>query len=781
MAKNAQFSLLSFLKTLLRHWVWFVISLFLFTGLGALYVLTREPVYERSEQILINKQDSGGGVGDIADSFASLGLVANNTDVNNELIAITSPAVLWEVVRKLHLDMNYTHKGTMHKVTLYGSSLPVEVRLDSADAETEARMRMTLDPSGSIRLDRFELFTAEGKKKFDYEVRLPSVPATVSTPAGPVTLLPNGTYKGQGISEPLEIKVRRNAIQNTVEDYSKRMTGDLVDQDADVIELTVKDVCIERAIDILRQTLAVYNQNWIDDKNRMAVATSAFIDERLRVIEAELGHVDNQIADYQSATGTANLQVSSELSLIRQNELEGRILETENEMQMSRFVRDYLKEPGNAGKVVPMNTGMGSQAIEVEMGKYNEMLLARDNLAANSSASNPLVQTYDSRLAGLRSAMVRSLDTHIEGLAKSLRNLETERSRTVGNINRLPVKALPLLTDERQQKVKESLYLFLLQKREENELSQKFTADNVRVITPPMGSLKPVKPRKVLILSVAFVIGLLVPLTWIYLSVTSDTKVRSRKDLEDLPLPFAGEIPQIGKRKKTDNRRKKEESPLEVVAEGNRDVVNEAFRVVRSNLSFMSTGSDKPQTVMLTSVNPASGKSFVALNLALSFAIKKNRVLLIDCDLRHGSTSMTVGSPHKGLSQWLAHRGDSWQSLVCKTEHPGLQILPIGSIPPNPAELLENGALSLLLEEARKDYDWIFLDCPPVNIVVDTQAVAPHVDSTIFVVRAGLLEKEALEEIIELYTSRRLPRMSVLLNGTDAVNSRYHAYGPYGN
>lgn len=352
-----------------------------------------------------------------------------------------------------------------------------------------------------------------------------------------------------------------------------------------------------------------------------------------------------------------------------------------------------------------------------------------------------------------------------------------------------PTQAKNLLSAERQQKIKEELYLYLLQKREENELNQAFTAYNTRIITPPTGPTAPNSPKKKVILLIAFVFGLALPAAVFYILVAGDTKIRSRKDLEDLNVPFAGEIPMVGKInpvKKLLRTKKQAKKDLEtariVVKEGNRDVINEAFRVVRSNLNMMFGKDDKCPVVLFTSFNPGSGKSFISYNMALAFELKKKRVLVIDADLRHGSASNFVGKPRHGLSDYLLEHTDDWHSLVVKNRDEfSPEVMPIGKMPPNPAELLENGRLGILIKEAREIYDLIILDCPPIDIVVDTQIVEEYADRTVFVVRAGLLDRSALVEIQEIYDNKRFKRMSVLLNGTDTKFSRYHTYGNYQN
>lgn len=782
-AASVEISFMEFLRACRKRWWWIALSLGIFLSGGLLMILMQQPEYERSEELLIKDQDSGGGIGDISDLFSSFGLVSDNTTVYNELIALKSPAVMQEVVRRLNLDVNYDRKGGMHPVTLYGATLPVIVEMQGIGRQEGASFTMVLHPDGSRTLKDFIRSTVDGREKLDGVVGMSAGEESVKTPVGMVKVTSNPDYTGQLYDKDVEIDVVKSALQSAIEEYCEKLKGDLVDQDADVIGLSIKDVSVERAVDILDMILVVYNENWIEDKNKMAVATSAFIDDRLRLIERELGDVDSNIARYSAKVGSPDLIASAQIALEKEAKLEESVLELANQLELAQYIREFLEDNANRHSIIPVNTGIDNVAIEKDIITYNSILRARNNLAANSSEKNPLVEDYDSQLNGMRESIERSVSNHIAGIKTLMRNVSSERTRNVGDIAGTTEKALPLLSEERQQKVKEGLYLFLLQKREENELSRKFTADNVRIITPPMGSLKPVSPKKKLIMIFAFILGAGIPLAIIYMVATGDTKVRSRNDFEDVGIPFAGEIPQVGKSVEGGNRkfrhRKDERMPLSVVEEGKRDVVNEAFRVIRSNIEFMSGKGIGCQVIMLTSFNPGSGKSFVSYNLGLSFAVKKRQVLLIDCDLRRGSTSMYVDSPGKGLSDYIGRATDDWRGMLKTVGDGNLTIMPIGKMPPNPAELLENGRLQELLEEARGNYDYIILDCPPVNIVADTQIVGQYADRTLFVARAGLLEKGSLAELSEFYKEKRFKNISLILNGTEPTHSRYYTYGNY--
>lgn len=778
------FSFKAFLSICLKRWIWFVISLAVCLSLAAFYIYRKQPVFERSEEILLTDQDGGGGVSDVTNAFSTMGLFSRSSNVNNELISLKSPAVMLEVVKRLHLDMDYSVKdGFMKWKVLYGNDLPILVEFLDLGQQQAGGFRLALQADGSGKLDDFYKIIPGGKEKYSDEVTLNSGKSEVDTPLGKIRISKNPEYKGFLIEEGKTMKISKAGLQATVERYGEELTGDLVDQDADVIILSIKDVSVQRAVDILNTVLAVYNENWVEDKNKLAIATSNFINERLQLIEQELGDVDASIAKYQTSTGTTDLGSSAYQQLQKEGELDSQIVSLTTQIEMAQYVGGYLEEPNNKFTIVPVNVGIGNPDIEGQIQSYNSILMARNALVANSSEANPLVENYNIQLDGLRTAINKGIRNYVTRMQALLKSAKQQYAKTQKSIESTPIKALPLLSDGRQQKVKENLYLYLLQKREENELTQTFTAYNTRIITPPMGSLNPIAPRKKLIFAAAFFLGLIIPFGALYYMVVNNTTISERKDLDDVRMPFTGEIPQVGKKEKLKKNIgsrniniRKEKAPLAVVDANKRDIVNEAFRVLRSNVEFMTGKDVKGSVIMLTSFNAGSGKSFIAYNLALSFALKGKRVLLIDCDLRHGSSSMYVGLPSNGLTNYLNHTAESVKDLiVVNPANPNMSILPIGKMPPNPAELLENGRFAQLMERLKDEYDIIFLDCPPVNIVVDTQLVAPYADRTMFVVRVGLFDKSGIQDLNEIYESKRFPHMSLILNGTEASHNKYYS------
>lgn len=792
-APDMAFSFPEFLELCLSKWRWFLLSLVICMGIGTFYILRTQPKYERSMEILVKDQEGGGGAADIAGAFSSLGLVSSNTNVNNELISLLSPATIQEVVLKLGLNYVYSLKGFPRSTSLYGSNLPFLVACVDIPEQKSAGFRIEIKPDGSARMYRFYRNTPDGRIKYSDEVNLKPGYTSAKTPIGTVVFLPNPKFDPtSSLAKPGESNVYcidKGTLQGTVEHYAREIKGELADKDAEVIDLSIKDVSTQRATDVLNTLLEVYNTNWIDDKNKLAIATSNFIDERLAVIQRELGDVDSDISEYRSKMMLPDIKEATRLSLEGTHELDNQILTANNRLAMANYVKDYVQNPQNIHNVIPVNMGVGNNQLEAQIAAYNTLLMTRNNLEENTSAKNPIVEQYDNQLKGMHEGIVKAINTQVVNLQSNLRNVQGAKSDIQGQLKASPAQRTHILGIERQQSVKQSLYLYLLQKREENELTQTFTANNIRVITPPMGSLKPVSPRKGLILAVSFLLGLLLPGAAFYMRAMSDNKVRSRKDLKKMNTPFVGEIPYFGKTKHFANlkqkmgiRSKKNKHVLEKVMTsvkpGNRDILNESFRVIRGSLDFMMNKNDDENVIMLTSFNPGSGKSFISYNLAASFAIKGKRAVVVDCDLRHGSVSQFVGMPGKGLSNYLTGNTDDWHKLIVPVnDTSGLFVLPIGHRPPNPAELLDSERLGKLIEELSKDFDYVILDCPPVDIVVDTQIIGKYVHRTIFVVRAGLLEKGAIADVDAIYESKRFQHMSVLLNGTQMNRSRYGSYG----
>lgn len=780
------FSIKDFLISCLAQWKWFVLSVIFFVAIGFMYVIRQQPVYSRTMSVLIQDENNSGGL-DVASAFKGFGMGGASANVYNELISLQSPAVMYEVVKRLNLNINTTKLSFPRNTTLYGKNCPMELAFPELTEQSAFAFEILLQPDDSFVLQKFALNHTDGTvEQFETEVKGRFGFDPVKTPLGPIVLRPNGTYTNDR-TEEIRIGVTVGTVAGAVESYVAKLKADLTNADAEVIDLSLDDVSVQRSTDVLNMVVEVYNEFWVRDKNRMAIATSKFIDERLKTLVEELRDVDTDIADYQATHGIPDLEQTARARIDESTVVNKSMLEIGNQLAMAKYIRDYIANPSNNNSVVPVNTGMGSAALEKLISDYNTLLLTRNNLLANSSEDNPIVADYNNQIKGLRESLLKSVNAQVGTLQANLRNLEGADNQNKTQLSATPGQAKYLGSIKRDQAIKEALYLYLLQKREENNISQAFNAYNTRIITPPYGSRQPVAPRKFVVLFICAVFGAMLPAVIIYFLSVCDTKVRGRRDLENLPIPFTGEIPQIGKRhrlrkllKSKRQRQQEIDTPKPIVAEGKRDVPNEAFRVVRSNIDLMMGKTHEHPVMMVTSFNPGSGKSFVAYNLGASFSLKRKRVLLIDGDLRHGSLSTYVGSPHRGLAAFLTGKVTDASKIIYPVE--GFQdfdIIPIGKRPPNPAELLEGEEFGKLLDELRDRYDVIMVDCPPVNVVVDTQLLNRYADATIFVVRAGLLDRSAIGDLTALYNEKKLTRMSILLNGTEAAHSSYYTYGNY--
>lgn len=771
----------------LGKWYWFAISVAIALGVAAFYILSTPPVYTRSASLLIKEDSKGQSVpGDVASMFAGMGFASSNTNVNNELLAIQSPSIIYEVVNRLDLDVDYKVRGTFQDRVLYGSSLPVKAVFAPGWADN-ATLAFTLH---LLEDGRIEL---TGLETDDEGVRLPEkiegrLNDTIATPLGAILITPTAHYAADTRYEP--ITVSRTSLYNAADVCKGNFSATLQAEDATVINLSYKDVSTQRAEDILNTLISVYNENWVKDRNQITVSTSQFINERLGVIERELGDVDEDISAFKSEHLLPDVETASNLYMSQSQATGNRILALNTRLSMARYVRNHLTANAGRNQLLPANSGIDSPGIEQQIAEYNARQLQRNNLVSNSSEENPLVVDLDGQLAQMRNAIVISIDNLIASINTQIADLQRDEQRTTAQLAASPSQSKYLQAVGRQQKVKEELYLFLLQKREENELSQAFTAYNTRLITPPTGNFIPVAPKRKNILAIALVLGLFIPVAAILLRENLDTTVRGRKDLEKLTLPFMGEIPLYVRRderaafpkrvlRKFVKAEKGAGRQEVVVASGKRDAMNEAFRVLRTNLEFMA-GKDKASNViLLTSFNPGSGKTFLTMNIAVSLALKDKRVLVIDGDLRVASASAYVGSPGKGLSDYLSGGADDVRRLlVAYRDYADLQVLPVGTIPPNPTELLYDERFSQLIADMRKQYDYVFIDCPPVDIMADTQIIEQYADRTVFVVRAGLMERGMLPELERVYTRKKYKNMSLILNGTDGGGHRYgYKYG----
>ena len=777
------FSFRNFFKRCLRNWMWFAVSAFLCLALASFYILRTKPVYTRSATVLIKESAARRmATSDIESVLSFSGGSVMSSKVVNEVIVFQSPALMQEVVKRLGLTTEYFSKSFFRDNSIYGVQVPVNVDfIDVPENMAALSFNVTMEKDSTLKISKFIYHYKKDKIKIA-DIHC-SAGDTLNTEIGRILLSLNEYYNDEW-KKP--IIVRHYPLDVATAMYSKKFeasSGDIKNK-ADILNLQVKDWSVQRADDIINTLMNVYNESWVEDKNKMAVSTSDFIEDRLVSLEKELGDVDNDISNFKSENLLPDLNAVSGLYLDQTKETTKMQQEISNQLNLFKYIRNYLKNNPGIETLIPAITNLGNGSVSTQITEYNKTLLNRNNIRSNSSYQNPLVKDLDAALTAMRVSIEASIDNQIGSLTEQLNQLNLVEKANNNRIAKNPDQAKYLLSVGRQQKVKETLYLYLLQKREENELSRAFSAYNTRLITPPMGIVKPTSPKKIQIMLIALFLGLFIPLLVIYILEVSDSKIRSRHDLQGLSLPYLGEVPfYVHTKSKGLKKLMHKDTPhTEVIVKpGRRNIVNEAFRVVRTNLEFMERGNKCP-VIIACSFNPGSGKTFLTMNISAALAIKNYKVLAVDGDLRRASLSEYVDLPKKGISNYLSGEEKDVHTLICKVKgFENLDLLPVGTIPPNPSELVSQPKFKQMIEQLKTEYDYILIDCPPIDIVADTQIIAECSDRTIFIVRAGVLDRKDVPNLQKAYDEKRFKNLCYVFNGVETEVSYYGHYGHYGH
>jgi len=780
---NSNFSFSNFIHHCLRKWPWFLASVVFCLAVASLYLLRTKPVFTRSATVLIKESATRRmATSDIESvlSFSAGGTMSSK--VVNEVIVFQSPALMQEVVKRIGLTTEYYSPSLFRKNTIYGPSVPVSVAFGGEFYDRYVKFNIEQIEDGKSFIITDFVYRIK-KEEFKHDKIKGNFGDTLNVDNGQLVISKNPFFTGKW-KKP--VFVRHLPLDSATSMYCKRFKATSMDvkNKADVLKLELKDYSVQRADDALNMLMNVYNESWVEDKNKMAVSTSEFIENRLSSLEKELGDVDNDISNFKSENLLPDLSAVSSLYMEQTKETARMFQELSSQLDIFRYIKSYLSANPGIETLIPMVSSMGNSTVLTQIAEYNKSLLTRNGLRSNSSEKNPLVMDLNQSLTYTRAVIEQTVDNQIGTISSQLDNLRGVENSNNNRIARNPSQAKYLITVGRQQKVKETLYLYLLQKREENELSRAFSAYNTRIITPPMGVAVPTSPKKMKILLMALLLGLLVPLISLYIIDVTDTKVRTTKDINGLSLPYLGEVPlyaQTGRGVLALLKKSQEQNQSQIVVKtGERNIINESFRIVRTNLEFMEKGS-KNTVIISCSFNPGSGKTFLSMNMSAVLAIKGNKVLVIDGDLRRGSLSEYVGSPKKGLCDYLnGEEEDVHKYIVPVTGFKKLDVLPIGKIPPNPTELVSQPQFATMIETLKTEYDYVFIDCPPVDIVADTQIISEYADRTIFVVRAGVFDIKDIPALQKLYEDKRFKNLCYIFNGVDTMASYYGHYGHYG-
>lgn len=739
---------------LASQWKWFLLSILICGGI-AWYNYARAPlVYFRSATVIIkdpsNKASTSGL--DRFDNFI------NKVNVANEILQFRSKKLMREVVQRVHADVSYQIKDGLRSNELYNES-PVLVSLPDALPEQSFSFTMTLKDAKTVTLSDFSGIEA----KPSYEVALNDTVAIIE--GMNVVVTATNYLRDSWLNTP--IRVQKLPVESMVNYYKNALGIQQEEEEASILTLALKDSSPARAEDVLNTLITVYNEEAIKEKNQVAVNTANFINERLIIIERELGNVESNLESFKQRNQIVDIASSAGMYMTESQKYNADAMELETQLRLANFIKDYLTDPSKETDLIPSNTGISDMNIENQISLYNAAKLKRDHLIDDSSVNNPVVQELNNSLRAMKQSIIRAVDNMIVSLNVKRNDAQNREMRAQDRVTAIPTKERQMLSIERQQKIKEALYLFLLNKREENALSQAMADNNARVIDGAEGSNAPISPNRNRILLLGLLVGIALPGAVCLAILFMDTRVHGRKDIEGATsVPYLGEIP-LDKEAMKDHRKK-----VMAVKEQGDDIVSEAFRILRTNMAFLSKKDKPAQVITFTSFNIGAGKTFIARNLSMSLAYLKKRVVMVDLDIRKGTLSRHFGHYHVGVTNYLSDNTVKVDDIIQHQE--GFDLIPAGILAPNPAELLMDNRLDELINELRARYDYIIADNVPVGLIADATIANRIADLTIFVVRAGKLDRRQLPDIEKLYQEKKLKNMALVLNG---ANPERHGYG----
>lgn len=749
------------------HKWWYVacVAICLFVAGFQLY---RTPnVYNRSAKVIIDESEQDATMRNMG--VISSGMMRRSfSTVANEMEAFKSPDLMQTVVERLNLQTKYVEKQFLRDVELYHNS-PIEMVLAGENPQSGFSFLVSNLGDGKISLSEFSV--THGDMKSTVKGNLGD---TLVTPVGSLIIYPKEAYIANFNND---IKVSWANSMAMAKAYSGKLSVSLSDKESSVIVLSMNDTYPARSSAVLSSLIDVYNEVWISNRNRSAISTTEFISERLVVIEKDLASVEDALKNYKSSNNLTDIKAAGQAYLNESSQYATKAFELNNQLSIATYIKDYLNDPAHSMSLIPANLGLTSGSVESQITKYNELVIQRDRLLTGSGDKNPMIADINYALASMRSAILRSIENLIATLNLQIEKIDSQEKQILARMSANSGQEFQLLSIERQQKITENLYTFLLQKREENELAALINVGNTRLIVSPNGSGAPVSPDRMMYILIAIVLGMGIPFAFFFLRKMLDNTIKSKADLGSLSAPFLAEIPlyvrKEDKYKKFRLRNVYDKSLTKIiVTHGSRNMMNEAFRVLRTNLDLM-LGNKDSKVIMFTSFNPNAGKTFTIMNLAASMALKDAKVMLVDLDLRKASLSSALNLKHSGVAAYLNGKVDDYKEYTEEVQ-PNLHVLPVGTLPPNPTELLLTDKFRQMIEEMRKEYDYVFIDCPPIDVVADASIITEVVDMTVFVMRASLMDKRILPNVEELYKSKKYNHMTMVLN---CVSYQYKKYG----
>lgn len=762
------------LDAVILHWHWFAISIFGCLLIAFLYLRYKAPMYSTWTEVLVKEDDPyssrsmrGGALAD----FTQLGILTNSNGFDNEVEILSSKTLSRRAVTNLKLYVRYALDGTVRDEELYLNS-PVladmsDVYLDTLAMPVFLEIKQLADGGYHLKGEALEE---------EFEADIKSFPMQVKTPSGWVTLRQNPDTTCTFDGRALRIYIFKPSIM--AEMFMQATTIEPVSKQTTIARITLEDTQRQRAEDYLNELIRVYNEDANEVKNEVALKTEAFVNKRIQIIDAELGTTESDLEIYKKRNQLVNLTSDAEATYKGMENYQNQQIELQTQMMLVKSLKEYVDNPNNYMEVIPANLGLTDQGLNSLIADYNTKVVERHRLLKTAPESSPVVVSATNAIASLYPGIRHSLSSVYENLRVQKRNVDDQYNLFVGRLSSAPTQERVLTDIERQQSVKAALYQILLQKREENAISLASTVDKAQVIDAPESSIRPISPKKKLVALVALVLGVAIPAGLIYLLNLLRYRIEGRNDIEKLTdLSVLADIFVAGELK--------EGQRAIVVRENTNDMMEETFRTLRTNLSFVVKRSEK--VLLCTSMIPGEGKTFISTNLGMSMALMGRKVLVVGLDIRKPRLAKLFGQTtgHHGLTTYLAGEDSSdeflREQIFNSGMHANLDVLPAGLIPPNPGELITSERLDHAFARFREWYDLIIVDTPPVGLVSDTLLLGRLADATLVVCRCDYSLKRNFAMLNRLHEEGKLPKMNLVLNGVDLKQRKYGYYYGYGN
>lgn len=757
----------------LIHWPWFIISVALCIVLAWIYLHTTTPVYDISTTVLIKDDEKGGGAG-MSSELEKIGLdgfMTSSKNIDNEIEVLRSKSLAREVVNQLNLFVTYKDEDAFPSKELYRTS-PVLVSLTPQEAEKlpeTMEVDMKLLPSGAMDV-QIIIGDKEYQKSFDnLPVVFPTDEGTVAFFENKDTLVVNHQ---NDMTNERHITAFINRPMSVARGYANALSIAPTSKTTSVAVISLKNTNTQRGKDFINKLLEMYNINANNDKNEVAQKTAEFIDERIGIISKELGSTEQDLENFKRSAGITDLSSEAQIALTGNAEYEKKRVENQTQINLVMDLQRYMQ--GNEYEVLPTNVGLQDVGLAGAIDRYNEMLVERKRLLRTSTENNPTIINLNTSIRAMRTNVQATLDATLKGLQITRDDLAREAKRYMRRISDAPTQERQFVSIARQQEIKAGLYLMLLQKREENAITLAATANNAKTIDEALADDNPVSPKKMIIYLAALVMGLGLPVGMIYLIGLTKFKIEGRVDVERLTsLPIVGDIPIAD-----------EKQGAIAVFENQNNLMSETFRNIRTNLQFM-LGNDK-KVILVTSTISGEGKSFISGNLAISLSLLGKKVVIVGLDIRKPGLNkvFNISKREQGITQYLANPEKNLMDLVQLSDvSKNLYILPGGTVPPNPTELLARDGLDKAIETLKRNFEYVILDTAPVGMVTDTLLIGRVADVSVYVCRADYTHKNEYTLINELADGNKLPNLCTVINGLDLKRKKYgyyYGYGKYG-